>query len=410
MIYFDNASTSYPKPDTLISSINHYLTSIGANPGRGGHSLEREGHLMVEAVRGKIAALLSVNNPNHILFTHNATHSSNIVIKGLLKPGDHVILSNFEHNAVFRPLYRLVKEQGVSYDIWSSDEMGNFDILALESLIKPQTRMIALNHASNVLGVLSPVERAAAVANKNNIPLLIDVAQTAGIVPTAFGGVADYITGTGHKSLLGPPGVGFLYVKEGESLSTLYEGGSGNLSASPYQPESLPMKFESGTNNYLGIAGLKGSLEYLEQYGKEKMRRHLADYTAKAIELLTSVPGLILYGPRTMENKVPLVSFNLEGYFPTEVAHLLNQNSICVRAGLHCSPLIHKTLGTFPHGTVRLSFGHRNTEAELEILYQTLLNIQKHVIPRAGYKQKKREKRGGFEKRLLMENVSSCTV
>ncbi len=378
ILYFDNASTSYPKPSNVAKEVAHYLEFIGVSPGRGGYDLAQQANQLVEDVRERIAALVNAKNSEHIVFTHNATHAINIVLKGLLKPGDHVIISNFEHNAVYRPLHKLKCEQNVSYDIWESDPLGNFNIDDLKKLIKPETKLVALNHASNVLGVLSPVLETAAFLEKHQIPFLVDVAQTAGLFPVSFAPYADYIVGTGHKSLLGPPGVGFLYIRDGDSLSTLYEGGSGGLSKSPYQPHTLPSKFESGTCNYLGIAGLKGSLDYLEKYGQERMCTKMQNYTEQALTMLQDIPDITIYGPLVKTKKVPLISFNLEGYYANEVAFLLQESSICVRAGIQCAPLIHKTLKTLPHGTVRLSFGHHNSEIELEILQEKLIEIQKN--------------------------------
>ena len=228
-----------------------------------------------------------------------------------------------------------------------------------------------------MLGVLSPVESVAQIAKQHHLPLLVDVAQSVGLFPTLFGGVADYITGIGHKSLLGPSGVGFLYAKNPDTLSTLYEGGSGNHSASPYHPEYLPAKFEAGTCNYLGIAGLKGSLDYLEEYGVETMRREVLTYTQCALDMLQDIQGITVYGPKKAHNKVPVISFNLEGYFANEIAHILQEKSICVRGGLQCAPLIHTTIQTIPHGTVRLSFGHLNSHAELEVVVNILKNLSK---------------------------------
>lgn len=375
-IYFDNASTSHPKPENLSRHLLNYIHQIGASPGRGTYGSAQKAYDLVEDVRQKLAMLLNVQKSSHIIFTHNATHSANIVLKGLLKEGDHAIISNFEHNAVYRPLHRLKSENRILYDVWESDLTGDFDLKKLESLIRPETKLIAINHASNVLGVLSPVKKIAEAIQGRKIALLVDVAQTAGLIHTDFGNIADYIIGTGHKSLLGPSGLGFMYVKDGDTLSTLYEGGSGNMSSSPYQPETLPHKFEAGTCNYLGIAGLKGSLEYLEHFGMEKMRKQLLEYTQKAIGIMKSINGITVYGPENVENKVPLISFNIDGMFPNEVAHALQEKLICVRSGIHCAPLMHKTLKTLPHGTVRLSFGHLNTESELERLKECLLELK----------------------------------
>lgn len=377
-IYFDNASTSFPKPQKLLEEISYFINKVGASPGRGSYPTALKGHTIVEDVREKIASLLGVDTAEQIAFTYNATHAANIVVKGLLKPGDHVIISNFEHNAVYRPIHHMSKEVSISYDVWESNIEGEFDLTKLEAMIKPNTKLIALNHASNVLGVLSPVTAVSTIAQKHHIPLLVDVAQTAGLMSTLFGKNVDYVVGTGHKSLLGPPGVGFLYTRDSDSLKTLYEGGSGNHSASAHHPEYLPAKFEAGTCNYLGIAGLKGSLNYLENYCIEKMRHDVLSYTGKALEMLQEIPGVTIYGPKSIQNKVPVISFNVEGYFANEVAHILQEQSIYVRAGIQCAPLMHRTIKTIPQGTIRLSFGHLNSDTELETLMNVLKNLQRN--------------------------------
>ena len=377
LIYFDNASTSFPKPQQMLDEISWFFNEVGASPGRGSYPSAQKAHVIVEEVRKMLAGILGVDKAEHVAFTHNATHASNTVIKGLLKSGDHAIISNFEHNAVYRPIHQMQSEKMISYDVFESNEEGVFDLTVLESLIKPNTKLIALNHASNVIGVLSPVVAVSQIAKKYHIPLLVDVAQTAGLFPTLFGDIADYIIGTAHKSLLGPSGVGFLYTKNADTLRTLYEGGSGNHSSSAYHPEYLPAKFEAGTCNYLGIAGLKGSLEYLNDYGVEKIRKNILTYTKCALEMLQEVPFVTIYGPKTIEHKAPVISFNLKGYFASELAFILQEHSICVRAGIQCAPLIHQTIKTKPHGTVRLSFGHLNSYSELETVMNVLKNLQK---------------------------------
>lgn len=378
IIYFDNASTSYPKPVNVAKEITDYLEFIGVSPGRGGCHLSQRANQLIENVRWRIATLIGAKNSDHIIFTHNATHAINIVLKGFLKPGDHVIISNFEHNAVYRPLNKLKSEQNIFYDIWESDIKGNFDLQDLKNLIKPNTKLVVVNHASNVIGVLSPIIEIGNLLKETKISFLVDIAQTAGLFPVAFADYADYIVGTGHKSLLGPPGVGFLYVRDESTLSTLYEGGSGEFSKSPYHPEVLPLKFEAGTCNYLGIAGLKGSFDYIEQYDQKRMNKEVLKYTEKALDMLHDVPDIIIYGTTDITKKVNLISFNLIGYFANEVAYFLKDFYICVRSGLQCAPLIHNTIKTIPNGTIRISFGHRNTEIELEILHEKLIKIQKN--------------------------------
>lgn len=375
LIYFDHASTSGCKPQTVTEEIKNYLSQVIASPGRGGYELEARAFDLVSSVRDRLAAMLGAEKKEQVVFTHNATHAINIILKGLLRKNDHVIISSFEHNAVYRPIYKLYQEIGVAFDIWQCNELGDFDIEDLKRLIRPKTKLIALNHASNVLGVFSPVIEAGTLARDYKIPFMIDVSQTAGLFPVNFGSIADYIVGTGHKSLLGPPGVGYFYVKNPDTLSTLYEGGSGVNSQSPYHPEKIPDKFEAGTINYLGIAGLKGSLDYISTYSQDLLSQEVMDLTRYAQNLLESVPNIRIYGTRDITRKVPILSFNIEGLFGGETAHFLHQNGICVRGGLHCAPLVHQAIGTFSKGAVRVSFGHSNTKQQIDQLCNLLGDI-----------------------------------
>lgn len=371
MIYFDSASTSYPKPEVVIEAMQRYCVEIGASPGRGGYPAQTQGAALVDSCREKLARMTGARRAKEVAFTHNATHAINIVLKGYLRSGDHVIISAFEHNAVVRPLERLKRDCGIEYDVWGKE----YCFEELKKLVTPQTKLICLNHASNVFGTLAPAEEVAAFCRQKELSLLLDVSQTAGLFPINID--ADFIAGTGHKCLLGPPGVGFLAVKDSDMLTTLYEGGSGPNSASAFHPESMPDKFEAGTLNYLGIAGLSAALDYLETLVEPRNR--LLELTQKAHRLLSSLPEITVYGPER-ENKVPLLSFNVEGQHPVEVAHALESSGFCLRAGLHCAPLAHKSFGTYPHGTLRLSFGRQNSFEEVEKLAENLLTLRKSHV------------------------------
>jgi len=266
MIYLDNASTSYPKPNELYKAINEYGKHIGASPNRAMYSLAKKAEILVESTREQFAELFNLSNPNHLCFTLNATHSLNIAIKGILKKNDHVIITSFEHNATFRPIFTATERGTISYDILESDKDGIFRLECLETLIKCNTRLIICNHASNVIGVISPIKEIGYIAKKNKIPFLVDCAQTAGLLDIDVKEACiDILAGTGHKSLLGPSGVGFLYLRDPELVNTLIEGGSGQNSLSPRHPKNMPHKFEAGTLNYLGITGLNASLKYIKK-------------------------------------------------------------------------------------------------------------------------------------------------
>ncbi len=374
-IYFDHASTSYPKPQEVLEGIGHYFTEIGASPNRGEYSLAYEAEAIVSQTRERLAQELGIAQPDQLFFTHNATHALNIILKGFLKQGDHVLITNFEHNSVVRPLYKLTQQRGVSYSIFSSDLQGHFDLKSLESHFLPNTKLIVANHASNVLGVISPIEEINKITKKKGIPILVDVSQTAGTLPIHVKEQDfDFVAGTGHKGLLGPSGVGYFFAKDPDLIDTLYEGGGAN-SASKMHPESFPAKFEAGTANYLGIAGLNASLGYIQKQGRANLYKAALDLTLYAIERLKKIPGLTIYGTRKPEEKVPLISINAQGFYPGELMYLFDEQGVCVRGGLQCAPLMHQTLKTLPQGTLRMSFGHRNTAQEVDRAVDVLEEI-----------------------------------
>lgn len=381
MIYFDNASTSWPKPQAILDGIEFYFNHIGVNPSRGGYQRAVCAEQIVSETRGLLADMFKIKDPHHLCFTLNATHALNIVLKGLLKPGDHVLISNFEHNSVLRPLAKMVQNQGVSYTVYESDEDGIFDSRYIETLITDKTKLIICNHASNVIGVLNPLENITRIAKKYNLLVLVDCAQTAGHIEIdveKYG--IDFLAGTAHKSLLGPSGVGFLYIRNPDLVDTLHEGGSGFNSASLTHPKTLPLKFESGTLNYLGIAGFHASLKYL----KDKNYIHIHNYEMELLKILMTrlkeIDEIVIYGIQDLDLKIPLLSFNIEGFLATECSYILDKEyNICTRAGLQCAPLIHKTIRTFPHGTVRVSLGYKNSLQDINTFINALKKICAHT-------------------------------
>jgi cysteine desulfurase/selenocysteine lyase len=377
MIYFDNASTSFPKPEALFDGISSYLRNIGVSPSRGSGTLARKAELTLMHTREDLAKLFNISNPLNISFTHNATHSINIVLKGLLRPGDHVIISNFEHNSVIRPLYKL-KNKDVEFDIWESNLQGVFNFDLLVSLLKKNTRLIIVSHASNVIGVSAPIKMIGEIAKKKQILFMMDCTQTAGLLDiNVEKDNIDILVGTGHKALLGPPGIGFLYIKEPSIVDSLYEGGSGYDSLSPYHPEHMPLKFEAGTYNYLGIAGLKASLEYLSNH-KHTFYETEMNLTKNLFDLLKQEKEVIIYNHVDYGNTLPMILLNINGINAQDVARILDSKfSIIVRAGLHCAPLIHRTLGTAPQGAVRISLGHVTTKKEIMLLYMAIKSTAK---------------------------------
>lgn len=358
--YFDNASTYHPKPREVGEAISRYLSNIGASPGRGGHTFARQAEATVESVREKLARILGVSRHRHVAFTPNATHALNFALNGLLKPGDHVVSTIFEHNSVLRPLAALERSGRITTTYLDIDPDGDLDMDALARAIRPETKAIVCNHASNVIGNLLPLEKISRLGRERGLVTIADVAQTAGIIPLQIDdwGV-DIVCGAGHKGLMGPSGVGFIYVREPDSVNPMVVGGSGHASMSPFHPGTMPEMFEAGTTNYLGIAGLGAACDLILDHNAHASR--LCEKYARFRELVQALgenENVILYGHQDLTRKVPIISFNLRNLSPAHVGCLLDEKfGVMVRTGLQCAPRLHKRLGTAPEGTVRASIG-----------------------------------------------------
>jgi len=378
VVYLDNASTSFPKPQEVSETIHHYLSSFAASPGRGSYDLSAKAEEMVENTRVRLAKLINAEKANGVVFTGNATHSLNLVIKGVLNQGDHALVCSYSHNSSIRPLDRLRREGTVSYDIFTVDQNGEVDMDHFRSLLQEQTRLVVCNHASNVLGVAANLEPIVDICREKGILLLLDSTQSLGYFPidvqkTPF----DFVAGTGHKTLLGPSGIGFLYVKNPKSIRCLIEGGSGShTSISPFHPAAMPYKLEAGTANGTGIAGLFGALTYIGKKGFPALRDKAMKTTQEAWNALKELPEATLFGTGDMNRKVPIISFTINDQLPGEIAFKLNAGyGISVRSGIHCAPLTHQKLGTLPTGTVRISFGHCNCSNDVNALMTALQEI-----------------------------------
>lgn len=370
MIYFDNAATSWPKPPGVAEAMTHYLAEIGANPGRAGHRLAVEAARVVYGAREAVAELFGAPDPLRIVFGANATEALNLALNGLLRPGDHVITASMEHNSVMRPL-RALERAGVQVTVTPCSPAGILDPADLEAAIRLETRLIVLNHASNVAGTLLPVAEAGQIARRHGILLLVDAAQTAGAYPINVQADAiDLLAFTGHKSLYGPMGTGGLVIGErvdAAQLSPLKRGGTGSRSEREEQPEFLPDLYESGTPNAVGLAGLAAGLRWVLAQGVEHIRAHEQALTGQLLAGLAAIPGVTVYGTHDPARQTATVSFNIAGMQPSEVGlRLDDEYEIMCRVGLHCAPAAHRTLGTFPGGTVRFGLGAFNTAAEVE--------------------------------------------
>lgn len=370
MIYLDNAATSWPKPPEMVEAIADFYARVGANPGRSGHRLSVEAARVVYAAREAVAALFHAPDPLRIVFGANVTAALNLALYGLLRAGDHVVTSSMEHNSTMRPL-RALARRGVELTVVPCSPQGVLDPADVQAALQPHTRLIALNHASNVTGTLLPVPEVGRIARRQGVLLLVDAAQTAGAYPIDVQADAiDLLAFTGHKSLYGPQGTGGLVIGErvraGE-LEPLQRGGTGSRSEEEEQPDFFPDCCESGTPNAAGLAGLEASLCWLARSGLETIRAHEVALTTRLIEGLRAVPGVTVYGTGDAQRQTATVSFALAGSAVSEVGLILDEKyGIMCRVGLHCAPAAHRTIGTFPHGTVRFSPGVFNTAAEIE--------------------------------------------
>jgi cysteine desulfurase family protein len=375
-IYLDNAATSYPKPREVYESMTSVLEKAGANAGRASHKMARLAQQIIEDTRLKLAKLINAPNWQQIIFTFNATDALNMAIKGVLSPGDHVITSKLEHNSVLRPLQRLAQEN-ISLTFVDFDKDGIVNLQEIEKAIRKETKLIAVTAASNVLGTLQPIAEIGKIASKNNLFFLVDAAQTLGATLMDVEAMKiDLLAASGHKALLGPPGTGLLYVSDRVKLRGWREGGTGGDSLSPLQPESLPFQLEAGTHNLSGIAGLGAALDYLVKQGIQNIRDHELFLLNNLIELLSLIPGVVLYGTNDLSKRVGVVSFSISGYRSDEVASILDEHfDIAVRGGLHCAPLVHQALNTLPDGLIRVSVGNFNNLDEIKQLATAVREI-----------------------------------
>lgn len=378
-VYMDNAATSRQKPDCVIQEMERFFRENNCNPGRGGYELSLEAGREVLRAREVVAAFFNVPKSDQVIFTPNVTHALNVALKGLLKPHDHVLISGWEHNAVVRPLTALAQTRGITFTILPTGEEGNFEPASVLEAVKPQTKIIVMTHASNVTGRILPVEEVAIIAQKLGLYFVVDCAQTAGCLPLDFQSLgASVLAFTGHKHLLGPMGIGGFCVERevARKMRPLVEGGTGSTSHQEYQPEFLPDKFESGTQNTLGIVGLRAALEYLASIGVAKVREKERELTGRLLEGLLRLPGVQVYGPKDPFKQTGTVSINIAGVDNAELSHVLDQQyGIMARPGLHCSPVAHRTIGTFPEGTLRLSLGHYTTKEDIEYVLHSLSKI-----------------------------------
>ncbi|MEJ2470143.1 MAG: aminotransferase class V-fold PLP-dependent enzyme [Desulfuromonadales bacterium] len=366
-IYLDNAATSFPKPEPVIEAVVDHLRQSAANPGRGGHQLAlRAGRLVMEC-RESLAAFFGIDDASRIAFTANATEAINLGLFGLLQPGDRVVTTSMEHNAVVRPL-RALSDQGVEVVRVMADARGFVDPRTLYQTCGQDTRLLIMTHCSNVTGTLQAIEEIGPWCRERRIVFMVDAAQSAGLFPIDVEQMAiDLLAVPGHKGLLGPAGTGFLYVHPDLDLRPLLYGGTGNLSQSQQQPAEMPERLESGTLNTVGLAGLNAGLQFLQATGLDTIRRHEQKLLAMLMDGLHSLSAVTVHGPPQADQHGGALSFSVKNLDPAMLGFRLDHEyGICCRVGLHCAPEAHGTIGTLAEGTVRLSPGYFNTSAEIE--------------------------------------------
>jgi len=373
-LYFDNAATSWPKPESVYVAVDRYQRELGVAAGRGSYRDSEDVSRLINRLRSQLANLIGAEGPERIVFTQNCTDSLNLALHGLLNEGDHVVSTVAEHNSILRPLHEL-RHRGVTSTLVDLNEAGGIDESQLAKAVRPETRLIAVTHASNVTGFLQPLEGIRQIARQHDCLLLLDAAQTLGHVPVnvATAGV-DLLAAPGHKGLLGPLGTGLLYLAPGleDVVRSIRQGGTGTQSELAEQPTQMPAKFEAGNLNVPGLVGLEAGVQHVVGQLQELLdERHFETCTEMLIDGIGQLPGVTMY---SRPNRTGIVSFNVAGYDPREFATLLDSTAtIQVRAGLHCAPLMHRHLGTVETGgAVRASFGHWSTELEIAKLIEAV--------------------------------------
>ncbi len=378
MIYLDNSATTFPKPDSVIIAVNEAMRKFSANPGRSGHSMSIMTAKQVFLARQAVCSLFNVEDESKVIFTPGCTNSLNTVIKGVLKPGDHCVISCLEHNSVLRPLEKL-KERNVSYSVakvYPGDNDKTLD--SFRKCINEKTKLIVCTHASNVFGIRLPVERICALAHSYGVLFCLDAAQSAGVLDINVGEYNfDYVCCAGHKGLYGPMGVGILIVNSDVLPDTIVEGGTGSESQNYKQPDFTPDRYESGTLNIPGICGLKKGIEVVEKIGLKNIHNKEMNLILMLYNNLRKNKNIKLYTNPDTTNSVPVLSFSVKGMSSEDVARYLNNKyNVAVRAGLHCAPLAHTFMNTTDEGVVRVSPSLFTKESDIKTLIYAINNLK----------------------------------
>jgi cysteine desulfurase / selenocysteine lyase len=379
-IYLDNAATSWPKPEDVYRALDHYLREVGGPNGRSGYREALEANRIVERARRSVADLVGASDPSHVIFGYSGTDVLNLAIRGIVRPGNHVVTTVCDHNSVLRPLRALREMADVDVTYVPCDGEGFVSPDDVQAAIRPNTRLVAVIHASNVTGAIQPVEEIGRLVRDTDAFFLVDAAQSLGHVPIDVRQLdVDLLAAPGHKGLLGPLGTGVLYIRPGveRELTPLRFGGTGTQSDEDRQPDDLPDKYEPGNHNLVGLAGLAAATKFLRDETIEAIHAHHTRLAARLVDGLRDIDGVTIHGPQTTAERTSVVSVTAEGYDPQELAAILESaQGIQSRAGLHCAPRMHESLGTTAAGgTVRLSPGYSTTLEEIDAVIATLQNV-----------------------------------
>jgi cysteine desulfurase family protein len=369
LIYLDNGATTFPKPEEVYQMMDHSYRIYGVNPGRSGYDLCMMAGSIVDDTRKLLTRFFNGTDPDRLIFAYNATDGLNLAIFGLLKEGDHAITTNLEHNSVLRPLYHLYRESNVELDYIPFDSKGFVRPEDIAKKIKKNTRLVAVNHGSNVIGTVQPIKEIGAICREKGIPFLVDASQTAGKIPVDVQAMnIDIVAFTGHKSLMGPTGIGGLYVREGVEIRHTRAGGTGVRSALRGHLEEYPYRLEYGTGNLSGIAGLKAGVEWIEKTGMHNIHDLESRLLVMLRDGLKNIEGVTLYCQDDLTDHIGVLTFNVDGIEATNTGTMLDvDHDIACRTGLHCAPLVHEQLGTDKiHGSVRFGIGPFNTEEDIK--------------------------------------------
>jgi cysteine desulfurase family protein len=368
IIYLDNAATVYPKPPEILDAALDLYKRYGVNPGRSGYDLCLVGGDLVQTTRDTLTRFFGGTDSSRLCFAYNASDALNILIQGMVHPGDHVVSTTVEHNSVIRPLNHLRRDGGVDVDYAPTDGNGRVDPQEIVKRLRPETKLVVVNHGSNVIGTIQPVAEIGRLCRERDIRFVVDTAQTAGVVPIDVQAMhIDALAFTGHKSLLAPTGIGGMYVAEGVEVKHTRFGGTGVRSAYPFHLDEYPFRLEVGTPNVLGILGLHEGQRYIAARGLASIYRHEMELFTRLQQGLADIDGVTLHGSTELADRLPVLSLTVEGWDPADVGVLLDgDHNVACRTGLQCAPLIHEQMGTAPRGTVRLSVGPMNTADDVE--------------------------------------------